>query len=109
MIGVVADGKSDPATFAQQAERLINQEKVDIIIGCWTSASRKSVMPVVERANHLMIYPMAYEGLEISPNIVYTGSSGHPAGPACLALELRYFEGPEVLPDRSRITSGRTR
>ena len=74
VIGIVADGKSDPATFAQQAERLISSEKVDIIVGCWTSASRKSVMPVVERADHLMIYPMAYEGLEISPNIIYTGS-----------------------------------
>lgn len=74
VIGIVADGKSDPATFAQQAERLISSEKVDIIVGCWTSASRKSVMPVVERSDHLMIYPMAYEGLEISPNIIYTGS-----------------------------------
>jgi urea transport system substrate-binding protein len=75
--GVVADGKSDPATFAQQAERLINDEKVDVIVGCWTSASRKSVLPVVERANHLLIYPMAYEGVEISPNIIYTGGSAN--------------------------------
>jgi len=71
---VIADGKSDPVIFAQQADRLITQEKVDVIIGCWTSASRKSVVPVIEQANHLMIYPMAYEGLEISPNLVYTGA-----------------------------------
>jgi urea transport system substrate-binding protein len=75
--GIEADGKSDPATFALQAERLINDEKVEAIVGCWTSASRKSVLPVVERANHLMIYPMAYEGVEISPNIIYTGPTAN--------------------------------
>lgn len=77
LVGVVADGQSDPATFARQAERLINEEKVDVVIGCWTSASRKSVLPVVERANHLLIYPMAYEGVEISPNIIYTGGTAN--------------------------------
>ncbi len=46
-----------------------------MIFGCWTSASRKSVKPVVERRDHLLIYPMAYEGLEQSPNIVYTGAA----------------------------------
>ncbi len=72
---VVADGKSDWPTFAREAERLIDQEQVDVIIGCWTSASRKTVLPVVESKNHLLIYPMAYEGLEQSPNIIYTGSA----------------------------------
>ena len=72
---IVADGKSDSPTFAREAERLIENEKVDVIIGCWTSANRKTVMPVVENKNHLMIYPMAYEGLEQSPNIIYTGSA----------------------------------
>ena len=46
-----------------------------MIFGCWTSASRKSVKPVVEERSHLLIYPMAYEGLEQSPNIVYTGAA----------------------------------
>ncbi|MFM7127847.1 MAG: urea ABC transporter substrate-binding protein [bacterium] len=72
---VVADGKSDWPTFAREAERLIEQEHVDVMIGCWTSASRKTVLPVVESKNHLLIYPMAYEGLEQSPNIIYTGSA----------------------------------
>ena len=72
---VVADGKSDWPTFGREAERLIHQEKVDVIIGCWTSASRKMVLPVVQANNHLLIYPMAYEGLEQSPNIIYTGAA----------------------------------
>ena len=72
---VIADGRSDWPTFAREAERLIDQERVSVIFGCWTSASRKSVKPVVERRDHLLIYPMAYEGLEQSPNIVYTGAA----------------------------------
>ena len=72
---VVADGRSDWPTFAQEAQRLIDQEKVSVIFGCWTSASRKSVKPVVEQKQHLLVYPMAYEGLEQSPNIIYTGAA----------------------------------
>ncbi len=73
--GVVADGRSDWPTFAREAEHLIDREKVSVIFGCWSSASRKSVKPVVEQKSHLLIYPMAYEGLEQSPNIVYTGAA----------------------------------
>lgn len=72
---VIADGKSDWPTFASEAQRLIEREKVNVIFGCWTSASRKSVKPVVERNSHLLVYPMAYEGLEESANIVYTGAA----------------------------------
>jgi urea transport system substrate-binding protein len=72
---VIADGASDWPTFARQAERLIREEAVDVIFGCWTSACRKGVLPVVEAANHLLLYPMAYEGLEQSSNIVYTGAA----------------------------------
>jgi urea transport system substrate-binding protein len=72
---IIADGRSDWPTFAREAQRLIEDEKVSVIFGCWTSASRKSVKPVVERNAHLLIYPMAYEGLEQSPNIVYTGAA----------------------------------
>jgi len=71
---VIADGASDPPTFAREAERLVAQRPA-VIVGCWTSASRKSVLPVVEAHDHLLIYPMAYEGLEQSPNIVYTGAA----------------------------------
>jgi urea transport system substrate-binding protein len=70
---IVADCPSDPATFARQAQRLIHGEKVSVVIGCWASEARKAVRPVVEEANHLLIYPPAYEGLEESPNIVYPG------------------------------------
>ena len=72
---VIADGESDWPTFAREAERLIRDEKVSVIFGCWTSASRKSVKPVIEQYHHLLFYPMAYEGLEESPNIVYTGAA----------------------------------
>ncbi len=72
---VKADGRSDWPTFAREAERLIEDEKVSAIFGCWTSASRKAVKPIVEKAHHLLFYPMAYEGLEESPNIVYIGAA----------------------------------
>ena len=72
---VIADGASDWPTFAREAERLIRQEQAVAIFGCWTSASRKAVLPVVEANDHLLVYPMAYEGLEQSPNIVYTGAA----------------------------------
>jgi urea transport system substrate-binding protein len=70
---VIADGRSDPRTFARQAERLIHDEKVAILIGCWESEARRAVRTVVEDAQHLLIYPPSYEGLEQSPNIVYVG------------------------------------
>lgn len=71
----VADGASDWPTFARRAEWLIREKGVSVVIGCWTSASRKSVLPVVEANDHLLVYPMAYEGLEQSPNIIYTGAA----------------------------------
>jgi urea transport system substrate-binding protein len=72
---VVADGRSDPAVFAAEAERLIVKEKVSVLFACWTSACRKAVKPVVEQHQHLMFYPVQYEGLEMSPNIIYTGAA----------------------------------
>jgi urea transport system substrate-binding protein len=72
---LVVDGASDSKTFAAAAERLIVEEKVSVVFGCWTSASRKSVLPVFEEHQHLLFYPVQYEGLEQSPNIVYTGAA----------------------------------
>ncbi|MBU6308684.1 MAG: urea ABC transporter substrate-binding protein [Planctomycetes bacterium] len=72
---VIADGESNWPTFALRAEELIREQHVDVIFGCWTSASRKNVLPVVEAHDHLLVYPMAYEGLEQSPNIIYTGAA----------------------------------
>jgi urea transport system substrate-binding protein len=72
---VVADGRSDWPTFAREAERLISEEKVCTVFGCWTSASRKTVKKVFEDHDHLLIYPVQYEGLETSPCIVYLGAA----------------------------------
>jgi urea transport system substrate-binding protein len=72
---VIVDGKSDPDVYAREAERLISVEKVSVIFGCYTSAARKSVQAVVERNDHLLVYAVAYEGLEQSPNIIYTGAA----------------------------------
>ncbi len=72
---LVVDGRSDWPTFAEEAERLIIDEEVSVIFGCWTSASRKTVKPVFEKYNHLLFYPVQYEGLEHSPNIIYTGAA----------------------------------
>src|SRR5262249_47321191 len=55
--------------------RLITEDRVRVIFGCWTSASRKEVLPIVEKHNHLLFYPVQYEGLEQSPNIVYCGAA----------------------------------
>ena len=93
---VIADGGSDWPTFAREAERLIADERASVIFGCWTSASRKSVLPVVEAADHLLVYPMAYEGLETSPQVIYTGAAPNqqitPAVQWCHAtLEARRF------------------
>ena len=72
---VVRDGKSSGPTFAAEAERLITEDGASVVFGCWTSASRKTVRPVFERHDHLLFYPVQYEGLEASPNIIYTGAA----------------------------------
>jgi urea transport system substrate-binding protein len=72
---VIVDGRSDWDYSAKQAEQLITQDKVNVVFGCWTSACRRTVKPVFERLNHLLIYPVQYEGLESSPNIIYTGAA----------------------------------
>ena len=69
---VVEDGASDWPTFAEKARKLIEKDKVASVMGCYTSASRKAVLPVFEKLNGLLYYPTYYEGLEISPNIMYT-------------------------------------
>ena len=71
---IVEDGASDWPTFAEKARKLIQQDEVVVVFGCWTSASRKAVLPVFEELNSLLFYPVQYEGLESSPNIFYTGA-----------------------------------
>lgn len=72
---VVVDPASDWPLFAEKTRELIAQEEVDVIFGCWTSVSRKSVLPVIEELNGLMFYPVQYEGEESSKNIFYTGAA----------------------------------
>lgn len=67
------DGASDWPTFAEKARKLSEKDKVAAIFGCWTSASRKAVLPIIERNNALLYYPTFYEGLEQSKNVIYTG------------------------------------
>jgi len=67
------DGASDWPTFAEKSRKLLVQDKVASVMGCWTSASRKAVLPVFEQHNGFLYYPTFYEGLEQSPNVIYTG------------------------------------
>lgn len=69
---IVQDGASDWPTFAEKANILLNKNKVAVVFGCYTSASRKAVLPVFEKSKGLLYYPTYYEGLEASPNIFYT-------------------------------------
>ena len=67
------DGASDWPTFAEKSKKLLVSDKVAVVFGCWTSASRKAVLPVFEKENGLLYYPTFYEGLEQSKNVFYTG------------------------------------
>lgn len=67
------DGASDWPTFAEKSKKLLVSDKVAAVFGCWTSASRKAVLPVFEQYNGMLYYPTFYEGLEQSPNVIYTG------------------------------------
>jgi len=71
---IVTDCRSDAGYCAQQAEKLITQDGAQALFGCWTSACRKAVRTVVEKHHHLLFYPVQYEGLEQSPDILYTGA-----------------------------------
>jgi urea transport system substrate-binding protein len=72
---VVVDPASDWPLFAEKARELIEKEKVAAVFGCWTSVSRKSVLPVFEELNGLLFYPVQYEGEESSKNVFYTGAA----------------------------------
>ena len=80
---VVVDGASNWPLFAEKAKQLLEQDKVAVTFGCWTSVSRKSVLPVFEEKKGLLFYPVQYEGEEMSPNIFYTAEAvGQQATPA---------------------------
>ncbi|MCZ2497866.1 urea ABC transporter substrate-binding protein [Xylophilus sp. Kf1] len=72
---VVVDPASNWPLFAEKTKQLLGQDKVSVMFGCWTSVSRKSVLPVVEEMNGLLFYPVQYEGEELSKNVFYTGAA----------------------------------
>src|SRR6187397_2354578 len=72
---VVVDPASDWPLFAEKARELLEKDKVAVVFGCWTSVSRKSVLPVFEKNNGLLFYPVQYEGEECSRNVFYTGAA----------------------------------
>jgi urea transport system substrate-binding protein len=75
IVPVTEDGQSDWPTFNEKAKKLIDQDKVATVFGCWTSASRKAVKDTFESKKHLLWYPVQYEGQECSNNIFYTGAA----------------------------------
>ncbi len=75
LVPVIYDPASDERRFARLADYLLTEEGVTMIFGCYTSSSRKAVLPIVERRNGLLWYPTLYEGFEYSPNIIYTGAA----------------------------------
>jgi urea transport system substrate-binding protein len=74
IVPIVEDGASDPSTFAQKAQKLVQQDGVVTVFGGWTSASRKAMLPVFERFHGLLWYPVQFEGNECSPDIMYSGA-----------------------------------
>ncbi len=72
---VVVDAQSDDGRYPLEAERLISVEKVSVVFGCWKSSNRETIKPIFEKHDHLLVYPVQYEGLEESPNIVYLGAT----------------------------------
>lgn len=75
LVPIIYDPASEVPSFGQYAKRLMVEDGVTTIFGCYTSSSRKAVLPVVERLNGLLWYPTVYEGFEFSPNIIYTGAA----------------------------------
>jgi urea transport system substrate-binding protein len=75
IVSIEEDGASDWPTFARRAEKLIERDKVAVVFGGWTSASRKAMLPVFEQKDHLLFYPIQYEGQECSRNIFYAGAT----------------------------------
>ena len=99
---VIVNPHSDPKAYAELARKLIHDDKVAAIFGCWSSASRKEVLPIVERDNALLFYPSQYEGEEASRNIFYTGAT--PPQQAIPAVNFLLRPGhPPLLPGRHRL------
>ena len=95
VLPVCCDPGSDTRAYARGAARLILEEDVGAIFGCYTSSSRKAVLPVVERLNSLLFYPTLYEGFEFSPNIIYTGAAPNQNSVALCTYVMAHY-GPRV-------------
>ena len=95
ILPVVYDPGSDTTAFGRYASRLILDDDTAVIFGCYTSSSRKAVLPVVERLNGLLFYPTLYEGFEFSPNIIYTGAAPNQNSVALCTYVMEHY-GPRV-------------
>jgi ABC-type branched-subunit amino acid transport system substrate-binding protein len=73
IVGIDRDGASTADRFAEQARGFLQDDGIQVIFGCWTSSSRKALLPILHKHNGLLFYPLQYEGLEASPNVIYTG------------------------------------
>ena len=80
---IVVDGASNWPLFAEKAKQLLEQDKVAVTFGCWTSVSRKSVLPVFEKYKGLLFYAVQYEGEELSPKYLLHGGGRKSAGDSC--------------------------
>ena len=97
------DGASDWPTFAEKAKKLLVNDKCAAVFGCWTSASRKAVLPVFEQYNGMLYYPTFYEGLEQSKNVIYTGQEATQQILAGLNWVNKDQERQDLLPARLRL------
>ena len=97
------DGASDWPTFAEKAKKLLASDHVAAIFGCWTSASRKAVLPVLEQLNGMLYYPTFYEGLEQSKNVIYTGQEATQQVSGRAQLGQQGEERQDVLSHRVRL------
>ena len=96
------DGKSYDDVFARQAKDLIVEERVTTLFGCWRSSCRKSVEEVCREYDHLLVYPVAYEGLEESQYVIYMGVRAESANPAFHQMGVFRTRQTEVFSDRHR-------
>ncbi|MEB3266172.1 MAG: urea ABC transporter substrate-binding protein [Cyanobacteriota bacterium] len=87
------DGASDWPTFAEKSQKLIDSDKVAVVFGGWTSASRKAMLPVFESKNHILFYPIQYEGQECSRNIFYTGAVPNQQAEPAVDWLMKQFSG----------------
>ena len=103
---IIEDGASDWPTFAEKSKKLLQSDKVACVFGCWTSVSRKSVLPVFEKNNGLLFYPVQYEGEELSKNIFYTAEAVNQQ--ATPAVDYYLAQGKKIATVQGTIQTGST-